>query len=461
MKPLKNKKQGSQLAFLPEPDVDQLAECLVAFANALGGLVIFGLDNTGELVSDIWPEDAESALQHAIGLCQPPVLGMWQTIPTAETSLIGVRVERSDELHSLEDGRVLVRSGTDNRLLASDEVAQVATGRLTGDFEEESVPGATQDDFDPDIITEYLNKREARGAAQIVSRQELLFEIGAITPQGEPTVAGLLLFGRNPQAFLPQSGAVFVRFPHTSPRNEAGRAGYGRRDEIKGPLPRIVERLWNIVWEEMRVGAVVNQLERQELAEYPAFAVREAIINAVCHRDYRIRGRRIEVRMYADRLEVISAGGLPGFITLDNLVEEHYSRNPRLVSGLYQWGYIEELGLGIDLMIEQMAQEGHPPPQFRATDYSFTVTLYKSDPATPTNTPPPTAVPPSRPDGLNERQARALAHVRQNGSITNREYQQLCRHVSAETLRRDLSALVTQGVLLKIGSKKGTYYILK
>lgn len=453
MKPLRNQKPGPQLAFLPSANVELLAECLVAFANNLGGLIVLGVNEDGRLAPPVWPEDAESALHQAMGLCHPPVIGQWQTIPTAQNNLIGIRVDRSVDLHSTADGRILVRRGAENRPLTGEEVARVAAGRTPGDFEDEEVAGATTADFDEEIIREYMAKREERGAAVVDSRAELLFEMGAITNEGLPTVAGLLLFGKNPQAFLPQSGALFVRFPSTEPRNEAGGAGYGRRDELRGPLPRIVERLWNIVWEEMRVGAVVNQLQREELTEYPAFAVREAIINAVAHRDYRIKGRRIEVRMYSDRLEVISPGGLPGYITLDNLVEEHYSRNPRLVSGLYQWGYIEELGLGIDLMIEEMVRLGHPPPEFRATEYSFTVKLSNVRPNRPSQ--------PRGANSVNERQTRALTHVRQQGSITNSEYQQLCGDVGAETLRRDLADLVDKGLLLKIGSKKGTYYILK
>ena len=159
---------------------------------------------------------------------------------------------------------------------------------------------------------------------------------------------------------------MFVKFIGTEPRGEGGLPGYGRREEITGPLARVIESAWEVVWEEMHVGAVVKGLEREERTEYPPFAVRECLVNAVCHRDYRLKGRRIEIRMFADRMEVISPGGLPGFITVDNLVEEHFSRNPRLVSGLFQWGYIEELGLGIDRMIEEMTQAGHRPPQFKA-----------------------------------------------------------------------------------------------
>jgi len=103
-------------------------------------------------------------------------------------------------------------------------------------------------------------------------------------------------------------------------------------------------------------------------------------------------------------------------------------------------------------MIEEMVQAGHPPPQFKATAHLFTVTL--------SNKRERTAVP-KWTRSMNERQTRALTFIRENGSITNREYRQLCPDVSAETLRLDMVDLVDRGILLKIGSKKGTYYILK
>lgn len=450
--PLREKKPGQQLVFLPEADADALAEAMVALANASGGLIVLGLNEEGSPTDDIWEEEAEGALRAAAVRTQPPVIAEWNPVTTRQGVLMGIRVNRSSDLHSLEDGRVLVRSGAENRALAGPEIQQLATSISAGDFESSTVAGATTDDFDREILDEYLAKREARGAPRLGSLTDLLFEIGATTRSGEPTVSGILLFCRNPQAFLPQSGTVFVKFASTEPRGEDGGAGYGRRDELTGPLARMVERAWNIVWEEMRVGARVDSLEREELSDYPRFPVREALINAVAHRDYRIRGRRTEIRMYTDRMEVISPGGLPGYITLDNLVEEHFSRNPRIVNGLYQWGYIEELGLGIDRMIEEMVQAGHPVPTFRALPHSFTVTLHKQKERAPT---------PEWARNMNERQARALSYVREQGSITNREYQRLCPDVSSETLRLDLVDLVEKNLLLKIGSKKGTHYILK
>jgi ATP-dependent DNA helicase RecG len=444
---------GQLVEYLPDLDADQLAETLVAFANGDGGTIVLGLDNKGKLIGSVYPEDVEGALRHAEMQCRPPIHAGWEQIDLSGTSVIAVAVARSSELHALADGRVVIRMGAENRPLGGDAIRQLAATKSSGDFEVETIPGAARADLDDAVIAEYLEKREERQRKRItLTVDEVLHEINALDAQGRPTTVGLLLFGKHPQQFLPQAGLVFVKFIGTEPRGEGGLPGYGRREEIGGPLARVIENSWQVVWEEMHVGAVVKGLEREERTEYPQFAVREALVNAVCHRDYRLKGRRIEIRMFADRMEVISPGGLPGFITVDNLVEEHFSRNPRLVSGLFQWGYIEELGLGIDRMIEEMTQAGHAPPRFKAQPHSFTVTLsnIKERRATPVWE-----------KTMNERQARALTYLRERGQITNSEYQQLCPDVSAETLRLDLVDLVERGALMRVGAKKGTYYILK
>jgi ATP-dependent DNA helicase RecG len=444
---------GPLIEYLSEPSPEAIAETLVAFANSDGGTLVIGVDAKGRPTGTAYPDELEEALLAAVARCRPPVQTQWQQEETQTGIIVMIRVSRSPELHSLEDGRVLIRAGPHNRPLSGGQIQQLAATKGSGDYEAEVVPGASRDDLDAEIIGEYLAKRAER-TRRAVNRpvDDLLLEIGAIDEEGHPTIAGLLLFAQNPQSFLPQSGLTFVRFVGTEPRGDNGLAGYGRREEIDGPLARLVEKTWSVLLEEMHVGAVVKGLEREERQEYPQFAVREALVNAICHRDYRLRGRRIEIRKFADRMEIISPGGLPGFITLDNIVEEHFSRNPRLVAGLYQWGYIEELGLGVDRMIEEMALAGHPPPDFKETPYSFSVRLSNRRDRPPA---------PRWEHTMNERQAKALAYIRDHGRITNREYRQLCPGVSPETLRLDLADLVDRGLLLKIGAKKGTYYILK
>lgn len=444
---------GPQTEFMVTTDRQRLAETLVAFANADGGTIVVGMAADGTMADLLSPDEIEAMLGLALTACLPPVRTEWEQVDIGDGTIVAIRVPRSTELHSLRDGRVLIRSGTENRPLGGEMIRQLAATKSTGDYEVEGVPGANFDDLNPELVDEYVARREERLQRPLKeSLQRHLQLLGALDAGGNPTVTGLLLFGHDPQSFLTQSGLVFVRFSGTTPRGREGLPGYGRREEVRGALPRLLERAWQVVWEEMRVEAVVRGLQREERSEYPRFALREALVNAVCHRDYRLRGRRIEVRMFDDRVEVHSPGGLPGHITLDNIVDEHFSRNPRLVAGLFQWGYIEELGLGIDRMIEDMVQAGQPPPTFRATPYSFTVTLQNVRERPPA---------PSWDMPMNERQMRGLQYLQETGRIANSEYRDLCPDISAETARLDLSDLVERGILLKIGDKRGTYYILK
>ena len=437
--------------FLPEPAAQQLAEALVALANADGGTILVGLQTDGTVL-DTPVEDVEALLGRAQGLCRPPVAAGWRTLQVPGGEVVAISVNRSGQMHRLSDGRMLMRSGARNRALNASESQQLEAVRGSGSYEERPVPGATIDDLDPDIIAEYAAKRTERAPrGERLAGDELLIEAGALGLDGRPTTAGMLLFGRHPQRYVEQSGLVFVRFAGTDPRGPGGLPGYGRREELNGPLARVIEGAWRVLGEEMRRDAVIPGLTREERTEYPLFAVREALVNAVCHRDYCIKGLRVEIRMFDDRLEIISPGGLPGHITLENIVEEHFSRNPRIVRGLYYWGYIEELGLGIDRMIEEMVQGGHPPPEFVPKPHSFTVILRNSR---------------ERPAAhwsgtLNPRQIQALRYIQEHKRITNREYRDLAPDVSAETVRMDLAGLVEQGILLRIGDKKGTYYILK
>ncbi len=472
--------EGPRLAFVDSANAVQIAENMVAFANTEGGVIVVGPSGGGNPgAKPLEGSQIDSALKQADELYNPPVVteklepiyfqakdGKSQppANPAASERLqpsktarnvpaYAIRVPRSTELHALSDGRVLIRSGKVNRPLGGQEILRLASAKNTGDFEAEAAPGATVDDFSREMIDEYLEKRAERTKRPHDGEiNNLLAEVGAITAEGKPTVCGLLLFSEYPQKWLPQSGVVFVKFVGTSPRGDSGLAGYSRREELIGPVPRLIEATWNLVWSEMAVSAVVKGLEREETFEYPQFAVREALVNAICHRDYRLRGRRIEVRMFSDRLEVISPGGLPGFITVENIKDEHFSRNPRLVGGLFQWGYIEELGLGIDRMIEVMEQAGHSPPKFDARPYSFALALHNERKK---------PKPPEWSRDTNHRQARALQYIRENGSITNREFRGLINAVSAETLRLDLVDMVDKGILSKIGAKKGTYYVLK
>ncbi|MEO1291151.1 MAG: ATP-binding protein [Chloroflexota bacterium] len=193
-------------------------------------------------------------------------------------------------------------------------------------------------------------------------------------------------------------------------------------------------------------------------------AARELVINAVAHRDYSIRGDNIRMFIYSNRMEVFSPGGLPGPMTLQNLRDERFSRNPIIVQVLADMNFIEKLGYGVDRVIDLMRAKNLREPDFHERSNGFEVVIYN-------------ALGDARqlPDGsisfdgvykgqaINERQEAALAflHTSNNSRITNGDLKELFGDVHPETLRRDLADLVTKEILVKLGQKRGSYYMLK
>jgi ATP-dependent DNA helicase RecG len=284
-----------------------------------------------------------------------------------------------------------------------------------------------------------------------------------------PTVAGILLFGRAPQQFVRSAEIICVRYAGDEMSDEFV------RQDISGMLVEQIRQAEAFVFGNMRREMKINGLARQDSTEYPLAVVREAIVNAVCHRDYSIRGEGIRVFMFSNRLEVYSPGRLPGHVTLHNLKDERYSRNEAIVAVLSDMGYIERLGYGIDRMISTMTEHGLPAPHFEETAAGFKVTLESAaveQPASSLLFPSPAANSPAAKSPLlspallahtplTERQQQALLFIQKHGRITNSDYQALAPDVSAETIRRDLADLVEKNLLLRIGEKRATYYILK
>jgi ATP-dependent DNA helicase RecG len=265
-------------------------------------------------------------------------------------------------------------------------------------------------------------------------------------------VAGILLFGRDPQRFLRSAEVICVRYAGVMMGDEFV------RQDLGGPLPDQLRQAEAFVAANMRRGMRIRGMAREETTEYPLAVVREALVNAIAHRDYSIRGEGIRLLMFSDRLEVYSPGRLPGHVTLANLKDERFSRNEAIVAVLSDLGYIERLGYGIDRMIATMEQAGLPAPRFEETAAGFKVTLQSAGADLVSSQPQQQ---PWSHLFLNERQEAALAFVREHGRITNSDLQELAPDVHPETIRRDLADLVEKSLLLRIGSKRATYYILK
>jgi ATP-dependent DNA helicase RecG len=164
------------------------------------------------------------------------------------------------------------------------------------------------------------------------------------------------------------------------------------------------------------------------------------------------------LNLFADRLEVQSPGGLPGPVTLENLLKARFSRNAVITQVLSDLGFVERLGYGLDRVVSVLRQNNLPPAHFEETAGTFKVTVFKS---VDDGLAIPAGLTSFQEMNLNHRQQLALGYLASNRRISNSIYQELCPEVHPETLRRDMVDLVSRGILIKVGDKRATYYILK
>ena len=194
--------------------------------------------------------------------------------------------------------------------------------------------------------------------------------------------------------------------------------------------------------------------ERKEHWDYPLPALREALMNALVHRDYFKKHEQILIKIYDDKIWFHNPGGLPKGLSIEQLKEKPQSvpRNPLIARIFYLAGYIERYGSGIQRILTSFADAGLPEPEFKTDTWGLTLTMRK-DIFTEEYL---------AQMGLNERQVKAVMHVKKNGRITNKEFIALTpQKVTAKTASRDLKGLCESGILAQIGTTgKGTYYIL-
>ncbi len=458
--------QGQEIELKTErASARTLAESLVALANASGGVVLVGIGPKSGRPLGL--KDAEAARDKALEaafLTDPPlIIPLPEIVTVDDEDVLVITVPPGlPHVYSLR-GKYLIRVGAQNKPLAPRRLRRLIIERGEVSFESLVPPGATLDDIDWDKAERYLALLEGLIAA---TTEEALHNRGClVTPplpppksgggkRGgyRPTNAGVLLFGIQPERFVKSSEIIVVRYVGREMSDEFV------REDVRGTLPDQIRRAEAFLASNMKRGVRLVSLEREERVEYPVKAVREAIVNAVAHRDYSIRGDEIRIFMFSDRIEFYSPGRLPGHVTVDNIVEERFSRNEVIVQVLADMGFIEHLGYGIDRMIKLMRDYGLPAPRFQETAGGFRVILYGHGEGLVSE-----EIDRGRWShlDLNQRQEKALTHLLEKERITNRQYQELCPDVSSETIRRDLADLVSKNVLLKIGRKRATYYIFK
>ena len=454
------------LHWFPEDvSLSLLASTLVGMANSNGGRVILGASpRKGELVGVNDPQSASEKVFQAAILAEPTlVLPIARQISARKAGtqklvkLILISVPAGlPHVYSL-DGRYFGREGSYTTPLPARRLYQLLNERGTIQFESRVVPDARLIDLDSDKVSAYALSAGNIPPNELEKSYDFLVKRGCLKRVGDElqlTYAALLLFGRSPQQWLPNASILAGRFPGNTMSDT-----YIKRD-ISGSLPNQLKQVEVFVHTNLKTVVRLVGLTHQESPEYPYEAVRELLVNAVAHRDYNLQGDNIHLFIYSDRLVVSSPGTLPGPVTLQNLLEARFARNAIISQVLSDMGYVERLGYGLDRVVEVTRNHGLLPPKFEESAGTFQVTLFAKLLGDSTNGRLTDLSVYSNLD-LNSRQQAALAQLAEHKRITSHEFQSLCPDVHSETLRRDLADLVTRGILIKVGDKKATYYILK
>jgi len=439
---------------------------LVAFANTNAGKIVVGIDDTTREPTGISNrEEVLDNLHRAASLdcCEPAVsISIEERIYKGQPVFVLTVPYQYGAMYATE-GRVLVRRGTENVPASAHEITALASRRGRLKYEKEVPEGTTLDELDMTLLESYrLTYFETRQKRLILPDMSLLQNLGAVVEKQSggyyPTVAGILVFGKEPQRFVPQSRLVIVRYPGASiTRNILDSR------EIEGRLPELIDSTTDYLREHIQMGAIRDMVRfgprREDIPEYPLPAVREVIINALAHREYLIEGARIMVKWFTDRIEVTSPGGFMEPITPETIyTSAPVHRNANLMKMLYGYGYVEGYGDGVHMVREQF--ENHPLnpklPKFEAIPTGVKVTLYAAE---LNKLAEDESAMRWADQGLNERQIQAMLHVERMGRITRKEHTQNTG-ISERTAHRDLSELVGRGLLESNGSGRYVYYAL-
>lgn len=374
-------------------------ETLVAFANTGGGTLLVGVDErAGFAVVDL--PDVMAHRDALVALAReaitPPLQIETKVVEIEGGLVLAAQVEPA----RVEDKPVYVtskgitngsylRTGDGDRRMSEGEIALLFSARSQPQYDREPVPGTSVEDLNRESVLRTLQRVRSNSASLARADEHVvLHRLGVLSepqPDSVLTLAGLLTFGEFPQHLFPQLMVSVVVYPPEGDRS----VRFLDNATLRGSLPELVEDALAVLRRNLAARAVMSGTGRQDRLEYPLEAIREALVNAVMHRDYSpvTRGTQVQVELHPDRLTIRSPGGLYGALVVDDLGENGVSssRNATLAALLSDTFMPRSVDLvgenrasGIPTMIGLARESGLPRPTFASSVISFVVTMGRS-----------------------------------------------------------------------------------
>ncbi|MSU00229.1 ATP-binding protein [Tissierella pigra] len=360
---------------------NDLAGEIVSFANMEGGTIIIGVSDDG-IIKGVFAEDIEEKIMNICrNNCIPNIIPIYKEININGLKVVVLTIPKGiNKPYYTVDNKYYIRVGTTKRIASREELMRLFQASGAVHFDISSVEGTTKKDINMDLIRDYflkynmfdLYEETEEAVDRILVNADILKE-GINTK--ECTVGGLLIFGKKVEDKLPQSGISFAHFKGNDITEELI-----DKKQIVGNLPDIVEQSLVIIKNNIKTPSTIVGALREEKETYPSVVLREALVNAVVHRNYSIIGSKIRILMFSDRIEFHSPGKLPNTVTIDKMkIGVSYSRNPFLVKYMENLRYIDQLGRGIPMIIKNMKDLGAREPELREIGEEFVLTIYESD----------------------------------------------------------------------------------
>lgn len=380
---------------------ERLYDTFSAFSNQDdGGVIVFGLDERQDFrkVGVYDAQDLQKKVMEVGEEMTPivrPVLSVCEEdgmlFVTAEIPPLDI-VDRP--CFKTARGRLkgaFIRVGDADKPMTEYEVYSYEAFKRKSRDDLRPVEGASFDALDPALLEQYLLRRKLDRPNFSKEPVERLYELTGVTRNGELTLAAVLLFCPYPQAYYPQLSIIATRVPGTEmgQLDERGQRFLDSK-RIEGTLPEMLDGAVSFLRNNMRTSMRIDPTtgKRVDATEYPLDAVREAVLNALIHRDYSVytENMPIQLTMFSDRLEIKNPGGLYGRMTLDQLGKiQPDTRNPFLVTAMEALGQAENRYSGIPRIRHAMEDAGLPAPVFQDSRGEFCVCLYNQ----PTEAAPP------------------------------------------------------------------------
>lgn len=413
-----------------------------AFANTNGGTILIGISDQGKVLGySLKDDEVENLVNRVVDSLgfQPDI----NIVSYEGRKIVKIDVEKS-LIPIKYRGIYYKRVGSTTREMNTDELSRffkrdLRWERLTkGKFNEDLLDRETIKNF----VSLGLEKGRLTLTRKDLSIKELLIMLGLVE-KGYLTNACILLFGKNPQEFFLNARVRVVRMKDNI-------TIIGDR-WISGNLFKQFYETEEAIKSQINVRYEIKGTLREDIWDYPLPAIREAVANAIVHRDY-LEGRETQIKIYDDKIWFNNLGGLFEGVSLEELLSTHASRprNPLIANVFYIAGIIESLGSGIERMRSALSIQGLPDLKIEADQNEFNLWFTK-DKYTEEYL---------RSLGLNERQIKAVLYVKEKGKITNMEYRGLF-NLSDEGARLDLKSLVEKNILIIKGKGRSLYYALK